>query len=447
MYSEIFEKITEVYEKKGIDISYDFKKIIKNSITKKQNYLKFFDDSLEYCFNDKMAKEVAIKLSEKYPKLLEASKSLGIDEKSMFNNNYKGKKVTTLLQKEGYGRFDDIYQNFKKLAKNKIVISINPYEMVTASENVSSNHQGDLRSSCYRIDGEYHSNVWSYITTPNCAILKIIDEDEKTLFRIWVTFDLDNYSIMFGRHYGKISKSVYKFIREALEYKLVEYFNIPNKWRYITKEVSIYCDYSDIFYFDSPVGIAYNVEKGNRGVSINFNPPLNNKAENTNSTQFVGVICDSCGDNCNETWYIEYQNIEICENCLNYCYSWSSIQDTYIHEDDVIYIEDLEDYDFKDNHEDYYYINGEYYKDLPEDYVIDHDGDIECIADVFYDEIADEYYYYTYESIEIYEDNNLYTICKDNLPEDYIQCEECEVYHQKDLEKCPYCGYKLEKVA
>lgn len=447
MYSGIFEKIESVYEDEYIDISSHFKEVIKDSIIQKQDYLKFFGDSLEYTFDDKIAQKVAIKLSEKYPKFLEACKNLGIDEESIIKNNFRGKKVTAILQKEGYGRFDDVYSNYQKLNKNKIKISINPYEMVTASEKVSSNHQGDLRTSCYRIGGEYHSNVWSYITTPNCTILKIIDGENKTLFRMWVSFDLDNYSIMFGRHYGKISKSVYKFIRETLEHKLAKYFSIPNKWIYATKEVDIYCDYSDVFYFDSPVGVAYNTEKGNREVSITFKPPLNDTADEASSTRFAGEICENCGDICNETFYIEYRDVYICENCLQY-YVWSNMHSEYLHENDVIYIEDLEDYDFKENKREYYEIDNEYYRDLPDDYVIDYDGDIEYIDDVFYDETAEYYYHINYyESIEIYKDNNLFTICKDNLPEDYIECEECGVYHQEDLEECPNCKYKLEEVA
>lgn len=449
--SGIKKDITKFYNRKGYEIESYLYDGLERKIESKQKYIPYiFADKMNYVVGESESdRNIIIQKAPQFKEMVEKLESLGFsmekDAEGIFNNslffNGKNRKVTSILASQKLGRFEPVYDFFKSTFAQKVVLSINPYEMVTASHYYNDT-ASELGGSCFRVDGCYHTSVWAYIGSKQTAILKLKDAKGDTSCRMWVSFDTSAKAIVFGRKYGSISRTQLKMVRLCLEKRFAEFLDLEDSWKYGTSPV-VHPDYGSGFYWDDPIGIAQHSESSEY-VRVLLGTALNKNGEESDSGEFdeESRYCECCDNRVVETRYLEYYSIEVCDDCIDSYYRWSDIKDDYVHEDDAIWIEDLDDYDFDTNAESYYKYEGSYYAEVPNYYVVDHYGDLVAIDDAYCCYFDDEYYSTDEDLVTVVlENGDTVTAHEGNVPEEeYRQCEDCGVYFHNNFEdRCPEC--------
>ena len=444
--------IYSFYLNHNVEVDNDLLDYVKPNTLRKHKYLSFlFQNSLKYDFTD--SKETALQYHADFKEMIEKLETLGFDRKKdrdgILNNklffNGKERKVTSILASQKLGRYDHVYKAWDNIFKDQTIeLSIDPYDFVTASY-FNSDKADELIESCFRVHGCYHTAVWAYMGTKEATILRIRNKNNKVDLRMWVTFDLKNQGIIFGRTYGHASKTQMKIIRLILEKKVADFLGVPNKWTYGKKEVRTI--YGEGVYWDDPTGVAVVKETSNP-LEVNFGDALNSSGKEADCGDFCAspYTCDCCGDRVDDTTYVEMYNEEVCYNCLQNYYVWSEACQSYIKDEDSIYIKDEDDYDSEDNADAYYEIDGCYYSEIPDGYTMAYDTDNVLPTDeLSYCYFSEEYYEIGEDMETVYVDDDTHLVHINSIPRGYIYCEECGVYYDEDLDECPNCGHIIER--
>jgi len=453
--TDVYDRVRGFYEDKGTSISRSFKNIIASSIEAKLKYLPFlFRDGINLNLSkDETFRQKGIRLHPRYSEMIQVLKELGIDtdaqKENIFNNTLviegakKPKTVTGFIQGQKKLRFDNVYSESQKFFEDgdQVWVSADPYEMVRASEYVN-NRSGDLSSSCFRYGSQYHASVWAYIQSKQATILKIKDSQGKTAHRMWISYDLDNGAIIFGRSYGSLNEYQQKVIRYTLEAKVAEFLDLPDSWTtFSTDSVEVDRD-GDNTYWDTPSKVMVLKALSTSSVCVELGDGLNSEADTSSNGEFnTGVCCSYCDDrvDVDTPVYIDGYG-EVCEDCLENNFT-RDIHGNYIHNDYRNWIEDLEEYVHDNEVSDYLEIDGSYYSEIPDGWVDTEDNGICKEDDCFYDVVAEVWYSDRQSDYmnTVYDEGYVHN---DNVDDDLHWCSECSHYH-RDSEKCPECGEKV----
>lgn len=454
--TEVYRKVRDFYSDKGTSISTSFKGVVSSSIESKVKYLPFlFRDGINLNLSkDETFRQKCIRLHPRYNEMIEVLKELGIDtvaqKENIFNNTLviegakKPKTVTGFIQGLKKLRFDNVYSESRNVfeSEDQVWISADPYEMVRASE-YTNNRSGDLSSSCFRYSGQYHSAVWAYIQSQQTTILKIKDSQGRTAHRMWISFDVDNGAIIFGRIYGRLNDYQQKVIRYTIEQKFADFLDLPNSWGIFSRDdVSVEYN-SDNTYWDTPSRVMFLKALGTSSVELELGEALDSDCDESSNGEFrSGTICEYCDDRVDEddTYYVDGYG-QICEHCLNEHFR-TDIHGNYIHQDYANYVEDIEEYVHDNELSDYLMVDGSYYAEMPDGWVDTEDNGICEEEDCFYDDVEGVWYSTRQKDYM----NTLYDrgyVHNDNVTDDMYWCSECSHYHE-DSEKCPVCGEKVE---
>ena len=157
---------------------------------------------------------------------------------------------------------DSLISSLVDMCKPKeVVISTNIFDMLTSSTYSSY-------SSCYRMnDGEYFNGNIAYIRDSFTAIsFTHSGSIRRKIGRAWIyTFPEEFKIVTPGRPYGSMYVHEKKLVREFIEHKINEEYNIKGYWKYI-KQMN-YCDDDFSYgrhavYFDyDMVQMAYHARK------------------------------------------------------------------------------------------------------------------------------------------------------------------------------------------
>ena len=199
-----------------------------------------------------------------------------------------------------------------KKVKGLIHLSIDPYDFLTSSIN-KHNWQ-----SCHRITaGEYATGSVSYLldnTTMISYKASEVDysyeyfgfkfEGNSKTFRQLVYFDKDSCNIVFSRQYPNTSKELSAIVREMLESKVEEFFNLSSDttWN-ITKDAKegMFEDVSTLHYSDVNRGAGHYMfaritdSKPNIAhFTVGYNAPCVNCGDTHNVRKGYRMLCTSC---------------------------------------------------------------------------------------------------------------------------------------------------------
>jgi hypothetical protein len=454
--TEVYNKVNSFYKDNRTEISKNFSNVIATSVASKLNYLPFlFRDGINLNLSkDETFRQKCIRLHPRYSEMIQVLKELGVDtdaqKDNIFNNTIviegakKPKTVTGFIQGQKKLRFDNVYSEAQKVfeAGDQVWISADPYEMVRASEFVNS-RSGDLSSSCFRYGSQYHASVWGYIQSKQTTILKIKDAEGRTAHRMWISYDLDNGAIVFGRRYGHLNEYQQKVIRYTLEAKVADFLELPDSWTTFPPD-SVEADRDDNTYWDSPSKVMVLRAVTPAAICITLGDGLNSDAESSSTGEFTpGVCCSYCEDRVREAdiTYIEGYG-DICDNCLRNNFTLD-IRDNYIHNSHRNWICDIEEYVHDNEISDYIEINSNYYSEMPRGWVDTEDIGV-CKEEVcFYDVVAEVWYSDRQSDYmnTVYDEGYVHD---DNVDSDLHWCSGCSHYHRAS-EECPKCGEKVEK--
>ena len=454
-FDEEYIKVKALYsECLGLDTTYNFEKILKASLKEKNDYIGFlFNGAVTLPIGESVEdRQIIIKQHPRFKEMLSSLEELGVDTKTQMSGilqnsiefEGKQKRVTGILQTKLKLRFDDVYTYPQVLFPDSVILSISPFEFATASHNVEdSSRSGDLKSSCFGIEGSYHSAVWAYFQSKQTAILKMKNSMNQTYYRTWVSFDLDNGGIILGRQYGSMSDTQLKMIRYILEKKVSDYLNLPNSW-VCHRDFSVYFDYhSSNTYLDSAKYIMINKSLSPSSLNVQLPSGICWDGYESPDGEFdsSSKCCDSCDNYFSDDELTTVHNGDrVCNHCLSEYYRWCDISEEYYPEDDTIYIQDKDVYVHRRYYDRFIYVGGEFYEEIPEGYVMTENGDIIELDNAYCCVFSNEYYEFG-EDVQVYFNGYEEHAHKDYVPTDYHKCPECDVYHKDDLQECPNCGY------
>jgi len=457
-FNDVINELEKFYKDLDFYISSSFTYCVKSNAPAKSEYLNWiFGNTLDYRIGvTDHDRAVIIKHHPKFKEMIDGLKSLGIDTDARMPEILKNglmvdgkiKRVTGILQNAKLGRFDDVFNYPQTLFPDEVTISINPIEFASASYNIErEGRSGDLSSSCYAPSGSYHCGVWAYYQSKQTSILKIKNANKKTFFRTWVSFDVDNVGIIFGRKYGSISDTQHKTIRYILESLLSNYLSLPNYWR-CSKDIRVEVDYdSSNTYWDSPTYVVANKAVGSTTLFLDLPSGIDSEGDCSESGEFGGntTCCEDCGERHDEDdmTYISDHGY-VCEHCVQ-DYHYSDRRNEYIHEDNCIYIEDDEDWDFDGNAHRYICVDGAYYSEIPDGYVLTADGEYDSEDECFYCEISEQWYSCSsHDQVTVWIDGEDKVAKLDNVTFKYQECPHCCTIVENRLRKCPSCGERIK---
>ena len=302
------------------------------------------------------------------------------------------------------------FQNFyDKLKTADCVLSINPLDILGASENSSF-------SSCLAIDSCHHTATSAYLRD-EITIMAFTTDGSKKLGRQWIYFN-GNYIIM-GNIYGAISSPLQNKIREFIEAKYAKHLQVPNRW-VISRDTEIsddrvdncghnnnsHDDYS--VYFDLTVTALRHKERtsGFENLYLEFEEGLDKYGDDTSSGRLGLRYCTCCNESIDgESTYTN--DGEVCDYCLNEHYTFCNDCEQYYHENhDMYYIEDLHCYICQNCYD---------------------------IGNYGYCEIT-EVYYSTDKLVEVIQNDGTIMHVNSDYAEDHYQiCDSCGKYHEDPL--------------
>lgn len=333
-----------------------------------------------------------------------------------------GQKVCEELNIKSLGEI----ANFRdKIKPKKCVISTNPLDFITASENSSY-------SSCYSFGGAYFNSTIALCRSPQAAIIYVYDDDQnRKIGRSWAYLFPEAKKFIMLKSYGSFYEGERKIVREFIEEKLSQHFQIQNLWKkQVFEHYSNYEGHGDPVYFDS----------GN----VTFVRHITADQEQEH-IDLPKALCLACGGN---TSNAQGATCEDCESPKYHCCSCESLLD----EDDV-YSYNGDDYCEECFHDNYFYCDccGDDHSNEQEHYV-ESEGRSYC------DYCFSRYFHHCTQCDEVLNQNkgNYYTsddgevYCEDCYHELFVRCEHCDSEtERKDATEinneyyCPDCVEEL----
>jgi hypothetical protein len=354
------------------------------------------------------------------------------------NNTYKFTKFCNrFLNLE---KAIDFPQFYDKLKTAQCILSIEPMDFLSASENASF-------SSCFSIDSCHHTGCTAYLRD-KITMIAYTTMNNRKIGRQWIYFD--NFYVIFGRIYGAISQPVQDKIRALLEERYAAHLQIPNDW-ILKRELSLPSDCVDncghgkndhdeyAVYFDlqtNAVIRAKNQTTHFDAISLCFEDGINADGDDTQSGQLAENHCACCGDSMdgegNST-----EDGQVCHYCYERYYSYCNDCECHYHNETVTmyYIEDLQEYVCKNCYEsgDYGYcpkMNAYYSRDEMTELIVNKEKNIEVSRDW-----AEDNAYYCQHCDTYFEEceSGMEHVCLKCL-EEYYQKAEDGSYYPKQAE-------------
>lgn len=228
--------------------------------------------------------------------------------------------------------------------------------------------------------------------------------EESDLYR-----DLIQREISFLEEKPNLWKT-YPYRRKDMEYcvETGDGFGGYADWTYseFNGKVSIRTDKKDDFH---PIRV------GTWGICVNC-ACENNNGVYCDDCNPGNYCCDYCDNGCNETTtaYDRGSNpIEVCDECLDQHFTRCERCDSWVHNDNALYVED---------------VGGYYCRDCVDEFC----GVCDCCDSIYYRE--NMFYARDQSGNEIY-------ICRDCRVNDYHSCEECGELIENKLNICPCCDH------
>lgn len=331
----------------------------------------------------------------------------------------------------------------------KLYASINPAHFITMS-NPKEDERGTTLTSCHSFNSteyEYNNGCTGYARDETSFIVFTASDpsnpetlnNRKTSRQIFA-YEPGNGLLMQSRFYntsggtrGAVEES--DLYRDLIQREISFLEEKPNLWKtypYCGKEME-YCveegdgfgGYADWTYTDFNGKVSIRTDKkddfhpirvGTWGICVNC------ACENSD-----GVYCDSCNpgsnyceycdSNCHEETTTAYDRgsnpIEVCDDCLDHHFTRCERCDSWVHNDNALYVED---------------VGGYYCRACVDEYC----GVCDCCDSIYHRENI--YEAHDRDGDEIY-------ICRDCLDNDYHCCEECGELIENRLNICPCCDH------
>ena len=242
---------------------------------------------------------------------------------------------------------DTAYSMFKQNIefKGKIVLSIDPNDYLTMSENKTR------WRTCHAIDGEYATGMISYLCDSSSIVAyapqkkegeyiingKLLNHNSKK-YRVMVHLDTTERNFLINRQYPNNNEALLKHIRELLESKISQFYYIENRFL-VKRNININEDEniniveeSDLHYSDYKHNNIIRIKHVDHENELNFIMGSNPicpycEVENIEESgeyflcekclQINFIICDSCRESFNENDILRIGDLEYCEEC--YC--------------------------------------------------------------------------------------------------------------------------------
>lgn len=308
--------------------------------------------------------------------------------------------IQQVYREMGIQSLDDLSIFRDKVKSKTCVISTNPYDIITATENASF-------SSCYRFDGEYFNSTLALCRMPNVAIVYLYDRDiTRKIGRSWVYLFPDALKFIMLKGYGSIYEGERKAVRAYIEHQFAKTYGIKNKWK-----KSAPTSYGDVLGHCNPIYFDSSEVTKVRHYSVK---------DKQEPIQLLLARCLYCG---NKT---ANQRGGGCRECSN-CYTCSDCG--YSLQGDDVYSDETYDYCSQCFDERYFYcVHCNERTDINEECYVDGLGAFcyECHSERYVQCDSCNADLDRNKSTYFCPDHEGGTYCEECYDKKYVRCNECE---------------------
>ncbi len=236
----------------------------------------------------------------------------------------------TVCEELSIKTLDDLSIFRDKIKAKRCVISTNPFDFMTASQDSSF-------SSCYGFDGEYFNSTLALCRQAQAAMVFLYDKDiAHKIGRAWVYLFPEQRKFIMLEPYGSFYEAEQKGVREAIEQKLSDHFGLENRWK--KSVIDRYENHSGAqspVYFDaSNVTFVCHINADEEHEPIDlpearclYCGTRTDNAKNASCDDCVSdYTCEDCGHGVSSDDVRSYDGYNYCDDCFcdryfycNYC--------------------------------------------------------------------------------------------------------------------------------